>query len=141
MKIFKKWFWLILNLIVFLGILLWGAFGYIRGKEMGFVFTNFYILMPITSFICGYFTYKNLKLLSVIQVILVGVLGFLIPYLLFRNYSPLLNLLIAFVPSLVGVILGAVSLYRKETGDNVNHMLKEDVPPKVEEEQADHENN
>ncbi len=129
METFKKWFWFILNIVIFLGILLWGGFGYIRGREMGFVFMNFYIIMPLTSFVCGFFTYKNLKLLSILQIIVVGALGFLIPYLLFRNYSLVLNLLIGAIPSTVGVILGAYRLHAHETKDRKNHMLKEEVPP------------
>lgn len=120
----KKWFWFALNIIVFLGILFWGAFGYIRGNEMGFTFMNFYILMPLVSFVCGFLTYKNLKLLSIFQSVVVGALGFAIPYLLFRNYSLFLNLAIAFIPSIIGVMIGAYRYHTKD--ERTNHMLKEE---------------
>ena len=90
-----------------IGILLWGKFGLQPGDEMGYALLTFYILMPLMSYACSIGIGFQNSIIKWFTPLLFGVLGGLIPYLVFSSTDRIF-VFFAFIPSVVGLITGVI---------------------------------
>lgn len=95
-----------LSFFVFLVISLWGMFFLDPGDEMGYVILNFYIIMPLTSFIMGIIlTVKNETLKWEYPVIF-GLFGVIIPIAVFNGSWDWISLFFSLIPGFIGLFIG-----------------------------------
>jgi hypothetical protein len=102
---------------VFLAILLWGFFGSITGNELGFSLLNFYLLMPVTSFVMALIlgiivppikpcaSRRSFQRMKWLYPVIFGACGFAIPSVIFGS-TDLICLFFSFVPALIGLGIG-----------------------------------
>lgn len=103
----------ILTTLIFLTILLWGIFGNITGNEMGYVVLNFYLIMPITSFVVALILGLKDAYFKKIYTIVFGIFGFFIPILVFENSLGAGALFFSFIPAVLGLVIGIlINRYR-----------------------------
>ena len=97
-----------ISLIVFAGIAIAGLFFLKPGNEMGYMLLNYYILMPLLTFVSTLFlAYKNNDS-KWIYVFFFGLLGMILPSIVLKASWDWISLFFALVPSLLGLILGSV---------------------------------
>lgn len=90
----------------FLAILLWGVSGYITGNELGYVVLNFFMIMPITSFIAALLLSLTKAALKWFYPVVFGIFSYMIPMIVFGSFEGILPLFSAFVPAVLGLGLG-----------------------------------
>lgn len=95
-----------LSFFIFLAIFVWGKFFLNAGDEMGYVILNFYILMPLTSFIMGLILALKDINLKWIYPIIFGVLGMIIPILIFSGSWSWISILFSLIPGFLGLLIG-----------------------------------
>jgi uncharacterized membrane protein YeaQ/YmgE (transglycosylase-associated protein family) len=71
------------------------------GDEMGYCILDFYIIMPLTTLIISIIMTAKRAYLFWLYPIVFGILGILIPYLVFGTFD-IISIFFAFVPALIG---------------------------------------
>jgi hypothetical protein len=77
------------------------------GDEMGYCVFNFYIVMPLTTIIVSCIISMKKGYLFWFYPIFVGILGIIIPFLVFSTFDRI-DLYFAFFPALIGLIIGLI---------------------------------
>lgn len=95
---------IVLYAITFFIFIIGTAF-FSSGQEMGYIVLNFYLVMPITSFVIGVITGIKKTYLKWLYPIFCGILGLFVPTIIFGT-TEYFMLMLTLLPSLVGVILG-----------------------------------
>ena len=93
-----------ISALIFLAIYTFGVF-LSPGDEIGYVLLNFYIVMPITTLIVSIIISNKKGYLFWFYPVFVGLLGIIIPSVVFNTFE-MLSLLFAFIPALIGLIIG-----------------------------------
>ncbi len=76
-----------------------------RGDEMGFSVLNFYIIMPLVSFITALIVGIKDAYMKWVYPVVFGVYGLFIPVLIFNSFD-FIALFFSFIPALAGVGIG-----------------------------------
>lgn len=95
-----------ISFFIFLIILLWGIFFLDDGGALGYVIMNFSIIMPITSLVMGIILGIKDAYLKWGYPILFGLLGIIIPAIVFRGSWDWFYILYSLIPSLLGLTIG-----------------------------------
>ena len=94
-------------------ILLWGKFYLADGNEMGYILLNFYIVIPLTSFVIGTILGIKNGYFKFAYPIVFGVLTGIVLMVVFDEARDLVFLFFSFVPSSVGLLVGIFINNRK----------------------------
>ncbi|OPJ60416.1 hypothetical protein [Clostridium oryzae] len=78
------------------------------GDELGYYILNFYIIMPLSTVITAYFITLKKGYLFWLYPIYVGILGEVIPFLIFHTFD-IISLFFAFFPALLGLVIGIIT--------------------------------
>jgi|GEM_PF-1855123 Predicted integral membrane protein len=84
-----------------------GLFFLKPGEEMGYVVFYFYLVMPVTAFICSLILGLRATKLKYLSPLIFGAFGLIIPAIVFRNFD-LFALGFGFYPSLFGLMIGHI---------------------------------
>lgn len=98
--------------VVAVFILIQGIFFLNPGDAMGYSLLDFYLILPITAFVCSIIAGKEETPLKWILPILFGIIGFLLPGIVFQSYD-MVAVFFALLPSIVGTLIGTGFQYRK----------------------------
>lgn len=94
---------------VYLGILfiilLWGRFVLESGDEIGYCLIAFYLITPVSAFVCSVLLATKDTVLKWIAPFIFSLTGGILPGLIFRSIE-IIFLLVIFVPSILGIIIG-----------------------------------
>ncbi|MGH4051539.1 MAG: hypothetical protein ACREVX_09320 [Clostridium sp.] len=96
--------------LVFFAIGLQGIF-LAAGDEIGYCVLDFYIIMPLTSLIASLIISMKNGYLFWFYPIFFGLLGIMIPFLVFRTFDGI-DLFFAFFPALIGLIIGLIIRFK-----------------------------
>jgi hypothetical protein len=107
-----------ISVFIFLAIGLYGVFLPL-GKEMGYCVLNFYMIMPVTTLTAALIISMKRGYLFWIYPIVVGLLGMLIPFLVFGTFD-VISLFFAFFPALVGFSIGLIIRFIKPKSLKLN---------------------
>ena len=103
-----------ISLFVFAAVFIWGRFFLSDGDEIGFTLINFYIIMPLVSFVSGFVLGLKDISLKFLYPIIFGALAFIISGLIFRGSWDIFSLLFSLVPAGVGLVAG-ILIHDKKT--------------------------
>ena len=92
-----------ISIFIFLAIYLYGIF-LPSGEEFGYCVLDFYMIMTLTSLIVAIIISTNRGYLFWLYPIFVGILGIIIPYLVFGTMDGI-SIFFAFVPALIGLAI------------------------------------
>lgn len=88
-------------------IVIWGIFFLQPGDEMGYSLLCFYFLLPLTAFVCSWILGTRQTTIKWFSPLLFGAAGYVLPLAVFHA-SDALGFFMAFIPSLLGLLIGTV---------------------------------
>lgn len=92
-----------INVAIFAIITLWGLFA--MGDELNYRTLSFYIIIPLATMICSFLAYDGNKFNIIMYIVLVTILGYLIPGIVFNSWgASLLKFTYTLFPSICGMI-------------------------------------
>lgn len=105
-----------LSFLIFLIIFLWGILFLDNGDEMGYVVLNFYIIMPLTSLIMAIILGMKDGNLKWGYPIIFGILGIIIPALVFKGSWDWISIFFSLIPGFIGLLIGLlINKYKRLT--------------------------
>lgn len=109
MKLIKRYRSFFAFMTLWLVLLLWFWIFGVIGNEMLYSIIAFYILMPLASSFSSFKVAKNNAKNKIFFMLLFGIMSLVLPWLTFGVIFGGVELVIAFVPTILGYALGALN--------------------------------
>ena len=97
---------IIISMIIFAGITIYGMFFLPGGDALGFGLLFLYIIFPLTCLVSGFFVGKHLEKVKSFYPIITSAAFVIVTTLVFNFDINTTILYLAFLPTLIGVIFG-----------------------------------
>lgn len=104
----------IVSFLVFIGIGIAGLFFLESGDEIGYVLFYYYLVMPIVTFITGFILGIKDSKFKWLYSFVFGLFGVIMPTLILTAAWDMISLLFAFVPALIGVLIGTTVFKQRQ---------------------------
>ncbi|MBR3772213.1 MAG: hypothetical protein IKL07_08090 [Clostridium sp.] len=92
-------------MVIMVALTLFGAYGMSGSDAMGYSFLTYYMVLPAGSFIAAMFLGNRRHPIKWIAPFIFAVVGYVMPLPVF-GYSLLFNALMAFIPAVIGFLIG-----------------------------------